>query len=178
MPHGVTFHFIWPLEVWFNLYLLKNLMHRLLEYCADHLGSRQPMSSKISPGSVVIIPLRAKFSSLRGSHFCLPFPLLLIILSSFMFINLIHQLTHALHWFLCQGLPQFVLSWKANLNRLYCHVFKISIYLINVSSTYSSKFLVSHPLSSPWTTGNLGDKKPCYMYQIGPRKPWLPLEKS
>ena len=89
-PHGVTFHFIWPFEVWFNLYLLKNLMHRLLEYCADHLGSRYPMSSKISPGSIVIIPLRAKFSSFRGSHFCLPFPLLLIILSLFMFINLIH----------------------------------------------------------------------------------------
>ena len=105
-PHGVTPHFIWSLEIWFNLYLFKNLMHRLLEYCANHLGSGKPsMSSKISPGSVVIIPLRPKVSSIKGSHFCLPLPLLLIILDLFIFINSIHELTCALHWFLCQGLP-------------------------------------------------------------------------
>ena len=105
-PHGVTPHFIWPLEIWFNLYLFKNLMHRLLEYYADHLGSGKPsMSSKISSRSVVIIPLKPKVSSVRGSYFCHSFPLLLIILNLFMFINLIHELAHALRWFLCQGLP-------------------------------------------------------------------------
>ena len=114
MPHGVTFHFIWPFKVWFNLYLLKNLMHMLLEYCVDHLGSGKPsMSSKISLRSVVIIPLRPKVSSVKESHFCLPLPLLLIILNLFLFINLVHELTHALRWFLCQGLPQFMLSRKA-----------------------------------------------------------------
>ena len=126
-------HFIWPFEVCFNLYLLKNLMHKLLEYCVDHLGNRKPsMSSKISPRSIVIIPLKPKVSLVRRSHFCLPLPLplLLIILNPFMFINPIHELTHALHWFLCQGLPQFMLSRKANLKRPYCRVFKISIYLI------------------------------------------------
>ena len=105
-PRGVTSHFIWPLEVWFNLYLLKNLMHRLLEYCADHLGSGKPsMSNKISLGSVVTISLKPKVSSVKGSHFFLPLPLLLIILDPFMFINPIYELTHALCWFICQGLP-------------------------------------------------------------------------
>ena len=98
-PRGVTPHFIWPFEVCFNLYLLKNLMHKLLEYCVDHLGNRKPsMSSKISPRSIVIIPLKPKVSLVRRSHFCLPLPLplLLIILNLFMFINPINELTHAL----------------------------------------------------------------------------------
>ena len=130
-PHGVTPHFIRPLEVWFNLNLLKNLMHRLLEYCDNHLGNRKPsMSSKVSSESVIIIPLRPKVSLVRGSHFCLPLPLRLIILDPFMFINPIHELMHALRWFLCQRLPQFMLSRKANLKCPYCYIFKISIYLI------------------------------------------------
>ena len=128
---GLPPHFIWPLEVWFNLYLLKNLMHRLPEYCVDYLGNRKPsMSRKISPGSIVIIPLKPKVSSVRGSYFCHSFPLLLIILNLFMFINLIHELAHALRWFLCQGLPQFMLGRKTDLKHPYGHILKISIYLI------------------------------------------------
>ena len=119
-PCGVTSIFIWPLEVWFDLYLLKNLTHKLLEYYADHQGSRKPsMSSKISLGSIVIIPLRPKAFLVRRSHFCLPLPLLLIILNLFIFISSIHELMHALRWFLYQGLPQFMLSRKADFKHPY-----------------------------------------------------------
>ena len=101
-PHGVTPHFFWPLEVWLDLDLLKNLVHKLFEYCANHLSSRKAnMSRKVSPRSVVIVPLRPKVSSGRGDHFCLPLPLLLIILDPFVFINPIHELMHTLRWFLC-----------------------------------------------------------------------------
>jgi len=106
LPHKVTSHFVWPLEVWLDLYLLKNLVRRLFEYCANHLSSRKASTSKeVSPRLVVIVPLRPKVSSVRGNYFCLSLALLLIILDPFVFINSIHELMHILHWFLRQGLP-------------------------------------------------------------------------
>ena len=105
-PHGVIPHFFWPLEVWLNLYLLKNLVHKLFEYCANHLSSRKAsMSKKVSSRSVVIVPLKPKVSSIRGNYFGLSLALLLIVVDPFVFINLIHELTHILRWFLRQGLP-------------------------------------------------------------------------
>ena len=97
MLHGVSSYLVWPFEVWLNLYLLKNLVHKLFEYCANHLNNKKAsMSRKVSPKSVVIVPLRPRVSSVKGNHFCLSFPLLLIILDLFVFINLIHELTHTL----------------------------------------------------------------------------------
>ena len=58
MLHGVSSHLVWPLKVRFILYILQDLVHRLLEHSIDYLGSSKPsMSGKISFGPIIIIPL-------------------------------------------------------------------------------------------------------------------------
>ena len=66
-------------------------MYRLPEYCINYLGSGVlNMSSKISLGSIVIIPLRPKVSSIREGHHHFPLSLLLILLDLFVLVNPIH----------------------------------------------------------------------------------------
>ena len=108
-----------------------DLMNRLLEHYTNNLRTRMPnMSSKIPTRFVVIISLRPKISSDKRSNLCLPLPLLLILLDLFVLVNPIHKLAHASRRFHCQVLSQIMLGREANLKRSYCHVFKISIYLI------------------------------------------------
>ena len=89
--HGVSPHLIRPLEIWFILYLIKDLVYRLLEHCVNYLGSNMPsMYSKISFGPITIISLRLKVSSVKGDYLRLPLPLLLILFNTFILINSIH----------------------------------------------------------------------------------------
>ena len=96
MLYGVSFHLIRPLEIRFILYLFEDLVYRLPEHRVNYLGNSVPsMSSKIFFGSIVIISLRPKVSSVRGDYLRLPLPLLLILFNPFILINSIHQLMHA-----------------------------------------------------------------------------------
>ena len=89
--HGVSSHLIWPLEIWLILYLLLDLVYRLFEHYVNYLASSMPsMSNKTFPGLITIIPFWPKVSSVLGNYLFLPLSLLLILLHSFIFINLVH----------------------------------------------------------------------------------------
>ena len=89
--YGVSSHLIRPFEIWFILYLIKDLVYRLPEHCVNYLGNSMPsMYSKISFGLIIIISLRLKVSSVRGDYLRLPLPLLLILFNTFILINSIH----------------------------------------------------------------------------------------
>ena len=103
---GVSTHLIWPFKIWFILYFLQNLVHRLPEHNANYLGSsRSSMPNKISLGSIVVIPLRPKIPLVLGNYFGLLLSLLLVFLNSFILINMIHKLAYTPSKLPCQGLP-------------------------------------------------------------------------
>ena len=78
-----------------------DLMDELFEHLTDHLHTRIPsMPSKVSPRSVVIPP-RPNISSVKGNNLCLPLPSLLILLDTFVLVNSIYKLAHALHKLHC-----------------------------------------------------------------------------
>ena len=94
--HGVSSYLIRPLEIWFILYLLEDLVYRLPKHCVNYLGSSVPnMCNKIFIRSIVIISLKPKVSLVRVNYLRYPLPLLLILFNPFILINSIHQLTHA-----------------------------------------------------------------------------------
>ena len=104
--HRVSSHLIQPLEICFILYLLKDLVNRLLEYSTNYLGSSSPsLSSKISLGPTIIIPLQSEILSVLGNYFSLPLSLLLILLNPLILINSIHELTYVSGRFFGQRLP-------------------------------------------------------------------------
>ena len=104
--YRVFTHLIGPLEVWLILYFLQTLVHRLPEHNANYLGnSRSSMPNKISLGSVVVIPLRPKIPLVLENYFGLLLSLLLVLLDSFILINMIHKLAYTPSKLPCQGLP-------------------------------------------------------------------------
>ena len=117
----ITSHFVWPFEVWLTLYFFKDLMNRFFEYQADHLSFRAPsVTSKISPRSIMVIPLCPRISRVRRRNFGLPLPFMLILHNLFMLINSIYELTHILRKLCRKRLSQVMVSGKAYLKCFYC----------------------------------------------------------
>ena len=70
-------------------------MHCLLEYHADHLSSsRSRLSSEISSGSIIVVPIRPKIPPILRDNVSLPFPLLLVFFDLFILVNMVHESTH------------------------------------------------------------------------------------
>ena len=89
----VSGHFIWPLEEWFILNLLKNLMDQLSKHCINRLSVDRPYLSYIIPSwPIVIISVRPEIPSLLRDHLTLPFPfpLLLVVFDPFVLIDSVH----------------------------------------------------------------------------------------
>ena len=94
-PYGVSCHLIWPFEEWLILDFLQNLVHRFSEYHINYLSIGRPyLPSKISPRSVVIVPIRPEIPLLLRDNLRLAFPLLLVFLNPLILINLVHELAH------------------------------------------------------------------------------------
>ena len=94
-PHGVSCHLIWPFEERLILDHLQNLVHRFSEHRINHLSIGRPWpSSKVSPRLVVIIPIRPEILHLLRYNLSLTFPLLLVFLNPFIFVNPVHELAH------------------------------------------------------------------------------------
>ena len=130
-PRGVSSHLVWLFEKRLILELLQNLMHQFSEHCINHLGVGRPwLSSVISPRLVIIELVRPKIPPLLRDNLHFTFPLLLVFLNPFVLINLVYELAHTNNRFASQGLPQTVLSKKADLKSTNGHVFKVTIYLI------------------------------------------------
>ena len=56
--HKVSSHLILSLKIWLTLYLLQDLVYKLLEHCVNYLGSsKSSMSNKISLGLIAVILL-------------------------------------------------------------------------------------------------------------------------
>ena len=105
-PYGVPCHLIWPFEEWLILNLFKNLMHWLLEHNIDRLSISRPwLPSKISPRPVVIVSVWPDIPPLPKDNLSLSFPLLLVFLNPFIFIDPIHELAHTGDRFASQGFP-------------------------------------------------------------------------
>ena len=98
---GVSSHLVWPLKVWFILNFLQDLVYWLSEHSTDYLsGSRSRVPRKISPRSVVIVPIRPEIPSILRDHFGFPLPLLLVLLDPLILINTVHELTYTPNQFL------------------------------------------------------------------------------
>ena len=70
-------------------------MHQLTEHCANHLSSSKPrLPSKVSPGLVIIVPVRPKIPLILRDILRLSFPLLLVLLDSLILINMVHEPAH------------------------------------------------------------------------------------
>ena len=94
-PHGVFCHLIRPCEEWLILNIHQNLMHRFSKHRINHLSTSKPwLPSKVSSRSVVIIPIRPEILSLLRDYLSITFPLLLVFLNPFIFVNLVHELAY------------------------------------------------------------------------------------
>ena len=89
------------------LNFLQNLMHWVSEYNVDYLrigGSELPC--KVLPRSVVVVKLvRLEVPPLLGDNHCLTFPLQLVLLHSFVFVNSVYKLVYDGDRLASQGFP-------------------------------------------------------------------------
>ena len=93
--HKVSSHLVWPFKVWLILNFFLNLMHRLTKHCANHLSSSKPrLPSKVSPGLVIIVPVRPEIPLILRDILRLSFPLLFVLLDSLILVNMVHKPTH------------------------------------------------------------------------------------
>ena len=105
-PHRISYHLIWPFEEWLILNLFQHLVHWFSKHninCLRVGSSRLP--SKVSPWSVIIVSVRPEISPLLKDNLSLTFPLLLVFLNPFIFVNPIHELTQTSDKFTSQGFP-------------------------------------------------------------------------
>ena len=105
-PHRISCHLIWPFEEWLILNLFQHLVHWFSEHNINSLrvgSSRLP--SKVSLWSVIIVSVRPEISPLLKDNLSLTFPLLLVFLDPFIFVNPIHKLTQIGDKFTSQGFP-------------------------------------------------------------------------
>ena len=131
VPHGISCHLIWPFEKWLILNLFQHLAHWLSEHNINSLrvgSSRLP--SKVSLWSVIIVSVRPEISPLLKDNLSLTFPLLLVFLDPFIFVNPIHELTHNGDRFTSQGFPKTVLGWVTDLKNIDSHIIEFVIYLV------------------------------------------------
>ena len=95
MPHGVSCHLIWPFEEWLVLDLLQNLVYWLLEHSINYLPvSRFRLPCKVPPRSVIIVPVPPEIPYLLRDNLSLSFPLLLVFLNPFLFVNSVHEFAY------------------------------------------------------------------------------------
>ena len=105
-PHRISCHLIWTFEEWIILNLFQHLVHWFSEHninCLRVSSSRLP--SKVSSWSVIIVSVRPEISPLLKDNLSLTFPLLLVFLNPFIFVNPIHKLTQIGDKFTSQGFP-------------------------------------------------------------------------
>ena len=105
-PHRISCHLIWPFEEWLILNLFQHLVHWFSEHNINSLrvgSSRLP--SKVSLWPVIIVSIRPEISPLLKDNFSLTFPLLLVFLKPFIFVNPIHELKQTGDKFTSQGFP-------------------------------------------------------------------------
>jgi len=81
-------------------------MHWFSEYGVNHLRNCRPrLPSKIPPGSVIVVATRPEIPHLLRDNLALFFTLLLGLLNSLIFINLIYELADTSNKFSSQRLP-------------------------------------------------------------------------
>ena len=74
-PHRVSCHLIWPFKEQLILDLLQNLVHWFSEHRINHVSISRPwLPNKVSPRSVVIVPIRPEIPPLWWITLALPFP--------------------------------------------------------------------------------------------------------
>ena len=74
-PHRVSCHLIWPFKEQLILDFLQNLVHWFSEHCINRLSIGRPwLPNKVSPRSVVIVPIRPEIPPLWWITLALPFP--------------------------------------------------------------------------------------------------------
>ena len=109
-PRGLSRHLIQPLKVWLVLDFLQQPMYWFSEYSIDSLCvgcSGLPYES--SPQAVAVISVRPEIPPLLRDNFLFSFTLQLVVLYSFILIDLIHQLAHTGGRLASQRLPQAML---------------------------------------------------------------------
>ena len=145
---GISFHFVWPFEVWLVFNLFQDLVHWFSEHSVNCLRSYRPqlsskipsglvivvavrpsvnclrscrpqLSSKIPSGLVIVVAVRPKIPHLLRDNLTLPLSLLLDFLDSLVFINAVHKSTHTPHRLLGQGFSQIMLCGQVDHKGLY-----------------------------------------------------------
>ena len=130
-PHGIFCHLIWPFEKRLILNLFQHLTHWLSEHSINCLRvSSFGLPNKVSLWSVIIVSVRPEIPHLLRDNLSLTFPLLLVFLNPFVFLNPIHEFTHTSDRFTNQRFPQTVLSWEADLKSTDSHVIEFTIYVV------------------------------------------------
>ena len=111
VPHRVSSHLIWSFKVKLILDLLQDLMYLLSKHRVNHLRSRRPrFPSKIPSGSVIVVSVQPKVPHVLRDNLSFSFPLLLVLLNPFVFINTTHKSMYIPYRLLGQGLSQIMLS--------------------------------------------------------------------
>ena len=130
-PHRISCHLVRPFEERFIFNLLQNLLYWFSEHSIHRLGvGKSWLLNKISPRSVIMGPARPEIPPLLRDHFCLSFPLQLVLLYSSVLINSIHKLTHVGNRFTRQRFPQTMLSWEASLESTNGHIIIVPVYFV------------------------------------------------
>ena len=130
-PHEISCHLILAFKEQFILNFFEHLAHWLSEHninCLRVSSSRLP--SKVSPRSVIIISVQPEILHLLRDNLSLTFPLLLVFLNPFVFLNPIHEFMHTSDRFTNQRFPQTALSWEADLKSTDSHVIEFTIYVV------------------------------------------------
>ena len=116
-------------------------MYWLSEHGANYLsGSRSGVPRKISPRSIVIVPIQPKISSILTYHFGFPLSLLLVLLDQLILINTVHELTYTPNRFPGQRLSQIMLVGKLTLKVLIATSLKSPSISLNISQ-YLSEYV-------------------------------------
>ena len=70
-------------------------MYWLSEYYVDHLSSSRPrLPSKISSGSIIVVPVQPEIPHILKDNLSLPLPLLLVLLDPLILVNMVHESMH------------------------------------------------------------------------------------
>ena len=131
MPYRISCHLVQPFKERLIFNLLQNLLYWFLEHNIHRLGvGKSWLPNKIFPRSVIMGPVRPEIPHLLRDHLCLSSSLQLVLLYSFVLINLIHKLTHISDRFTRQRFPQTMFDWKASLESTNGHIVIVPIYFV------------------------------------------------
>ena len=88
------------------------------------------MPRKISPWSVVIVPIQPEIPSILKDQLSFPLSLLLVLLDSLILVDAVYEPTHTPDYFPGQRFSQVVLDEQVDLESPYSYIIKILIYLV------------------------------------------------